>query len=126
MVEYMEFEREADRLFRGLWQRTKAGALRFWARLQREVEQHIGLIGALFLLNWFTIFWLNLHRYQTQQLGVLAVDFFFVLGGTALYVALLGLLPVKALGRGLLALSFFLSALLGGWNALLFGTIRLR
>lgn len=109
-------------MFQRFWQRTKAGAMRLWARLQREVEQNIGLIGALFVLNWFTIFWLNLHRYQTQQLEVLVVDFFFVLGGTALYVALLGMLPVKAVGRGLLFLSFFLSALLGGlecfalWN----------
>ncbi len=109
-------------MFQGLWSRAKAGVLWLWARLQREVEQHAGIIGALFVLNWFTIFWLNLHRYQTQQLGVLAVDFFFVLGGTALYVALLGMLPVKAVGRGLLFFSFFLSALLGGlecfslWN----------
>ena len=96
--------------------------MRLWARLQREVEHKIGLIGVLFVLNWFTIFWQNLHYYQNQQLVVLAVDFFFVLGGTALYVALLGLLPVKAVGRGLLFMSFFLSALLGGlecfalWN----------
>jgi len=109
-------------LFQRLWQRKKAGALWLWARLQREVEHKIGLIGVLFVLNWFTIFWQNLHYYQNQQLVVLAVDFFFVLGGTALYVALLGLLPVKAVGRGLLFMSFFLSALLGGlecfalWN----------
>lgn len=109
-------------MFQGLWSRAKTGVLWLWARLQREVEQRAGIIGALFVLNWFTIFWLNLHRYQTQQLGVLAVDFFFVLGGTALYVALLGLLPAKAAGRALLALSFFISALLGGlecfalWN----------
>lgn len=122
MVEYMKFVREADCLYQGLWQRIKVSALRSWARLQRAAEQHIGIIGALFVLNWFTIFWLNIQHYKDQQLGVLAVDFIFVLGGTVLYVAMLGMLPVKAVGRALLALSFFLSALLGGlecfalWN----------
>ena len=31
------------------------------------MEHKIGLIGVLFVLNWFTIFWQNLHYYQNQH-----------------------------------------------------------
>ena len=84
-----------------------------------------GLRGvAALMVILFHCFETYIPIFGTQHInhGYLAVDFFFVLGGTALYVALLGMLPVKAVGRGLLFLSFFLSALLGGlecfalWN----------
>ena len=102
--------------------KIKARALSLMAKVQREVESRLGIIVALFLLNWFTICWLNLHKYGTQQLGVLAADGVLVLAGAFLYVGLLGLIPVGRIRRGLLALSFSLSALLGGlecfalWN----------
>ena len=102
--------------------KIKSRLLRLWAKMQREVEKRLGLILVLFLLNWFTICWLNLHKYGTQQLGVLIFDGLLVLAGAFLYVGLLGLMPVQRIRQGLLALSFFLSAILGGlecfalWN----------
>ena len=102
--------------------KNKSRLLRLWAKMQREIEKRLGLIMVLFLLNWFTICWLNLHKYGTQQLGVLIFDGLLVLAGAFLYVGLLGFIPLERIRRGLLALSFFLSALLGGlecfalWN----------
>ena len=45
--------------------KNKSRLLRLWAKMQREIEKRLGLILVLFLLNWFTICWLNLHKYGT-------------------------------------------------------------
>ena len=102
--------------------KIKVQVLRLWGKGQRYVEKELGLILALFLLNWFTICYLNLQHYKDQQLGVLLVDGIFVLAGAALYVGLLGLIPARHVRRVLAGLSFFVAALLGGlecfalWN----------
>ena len=82
-------------------------------KLQREAEQNFGLIGSLFLLNYFSIFWLNIHMYQWEQLGVVVMDGLFLFAMTGLYVSLLSLLPVRWLRSLLLVLSFAIPVLLG-------------
>ena len=44
--------------------KIKVQVLRLWGKGQRYVEKELGLILALFLLNWFTICYLNLQHYK--------------------------------------------------------------
>ena len=93
--------------------RIKAALIRLWAKAQQAVEQNIGAITLLYLLNVFTIVWHHLYLYQGQQLDVLAIYAVFLLAAVTLYSILLGLLPSRPLRRGLLYASLFISALLG-------------
>ena len=92
----------------------KRFVLRAWARGTHVVEHEAGLLLVLYLLNFAPIAWLNIHMYKGDQLGVLAADAVFLLGGVLLYVLILGFIPVRRLRRLLFALSFFVSLLLGG------------
>jgi len=92
----------------------KRFVLRAWARGTHVVEHEAGLLLVLYLLNFAPIAWLNIHMYKGDQLGVLAADAIFLLGGVLLYVLILGFIPVRRLRRLLFALSFFVSLLLGG------------
>ena len=109
-------------MFLGDSGKIKSRLLCLWAKMQLEVEKRLGLILVLFLLNWFTICWLNLHKYGTQQLGVLIFDGLLVLAGAFFYVGILGLVPDRKIRQGILGLSFFLSTILGAlecfalWN----------
>lgn len=88
--------------------------LRAWARGTHIVEHEAGLLAVLYVLNLAPIAWLNIHMYKGEQLGVLAADAVFLLGGVLLYILVLGFIPVRRLRRFLFAASFFLSLLLGG------------
>lgn len=85
--------------------------LRAWARGTHIAEHEAGLLAVLYVLNLAPIAWLNIHMYKGEQLGVLAADAVFLLGGVLLYILVLGFIPVR---RFLFAASFFLSLLLGG------------
>lgn len=88
--------------------------LRAWARGTHIAEHEAGLLAVLYVLNLAPIAWLNIHMYKGEQLGVLAADAVFLLGGVLLYILVLGFIPVRRLRRFLFAASFFLSLLLGG------------
>ena len=92
----------------------KRFVLRAWARGTHVVEHEAGLLLVLYLLNFAPIAWLNIHMYKGEQLGVLAADAVFLLGGVVLYILILGFIPVRRLRRLLFAASFFVSLLLGG------------
>lgn len=88
--------------------------LRAWARGTHIAEHEAGLLAVLYVLNLAPIAWLNIHMYKGEQLGVLAADAVFMLGGVLLYILVLGFIPMRRLRRFLFAASFFLSLLLGG------------
>lgn len=88
--------------------------LRAWARGTHIAEHEAGLLAVLYVLNLAPIAWLNIHMYKGEQLGVLAADAVFLLGGVLLYILVLGFIPVRRMRRFLFAASFFLSLLLGG------------
>ncbi len=94
----------------------KKSLLRFYGRVQQAAERNAGHVLGLFFLNYFTILWWNLHTYGTEQLVVVLLDGWFLLSGIAVYVVILAMIPIRSIGRLLLALSFMLSALLGGWE----------
>ncbi len=71
----------------------------------------------LFLLNFLPIAWLNIHMFQTTQLGVLGVDFLFVLAGSLLYGWLLDAVPWRRTRKVLIGLSFLVCGLLFGLEA---------
>ena len=62
----------------------KRFVLRAWARGTHVVEHEAGLLLVLYLLNFAPIAWLNIHMYKGDQLGVLAADAIFLLGGVLL------------------------------------------
>ena len=87
--------------------------LRGAALARQTVEKNIGFILILFILNYFTIFWLNYHMYQFSQLPVVLLDGVFLFVSIVLYTILLGSIPVRRLRKGLFYLSFSLCAVLG-------------
>lgn len=95
---------------------VKKFLLHAFGRVQQAVERNIGLIFGLFFLNYFTILWMNIHMYELNQLEVVLLDGVFLLVGVGIYVALLDLVPIRALRRLLFAVSFFISVVLGGWE----------
>lgn len=93
--------------------RIKRFFLHSWARMQQTAEAKPGLIFCLFGLNFFTIAWQNIHRYQTGQLAVLAVDAVFLLACSALLAIAIGFVPGCRWRRILYGLVLGLSAVLG-------------
>ena len=80
--------------------RIKAALIRLWAKAQQAVEQNIGAITLLYLLNVFTIVWHHLY-------GV------FLSAAVTFYVILLELIPCPRLRQVMLYASLLISALLG-------------
>lgn len=86
--------------------------LRIWARCTQTVEHAAFWLIALYVLNFISIAWLNLHQYGAAQMPVLVTDAVFLFGATLLYVLLLGFVPIRRVRRALFFGSFCISALL--------------
>lgn len=86
--------------------------LRILARCTQTVEHAAFWLIALYVLNFISIAWLNLHQYGAAQMPVLVTDAVFLFGATLLYVLLLGFVPIRRVRRALFFGSFCISALL--------------
>ena len=74
---------------------NKTKILRTIGQLQKGVEEGIGYIAALFLLNFFPVLWFNLYMYGADELIPLFLYALFLLTMTGLYVAVILSLPDK-------------------------------
>lgn len=80
--------------------------------LAQKLAENSGAIISLFILNFFTIAWQNIHTYKTSQLTVLTLDFIFVLAGTLVLIFIITFLPAT-IKKFILRITIGLSLILG-------------